>query len=64
MTISFRWESDPKAVHMAAFTRADPADRAAFDALPRTGNDTASAGKARGTLDVSHGAHNASTALP
>jgi RimJ/RimL family protein N-acetyltransferase len=28
----FRWESDPKAVHMAAFTRADPADRAAFDA--------------------------------
>ena len=39
---------------MAAFTRADPADRAAFDALPRTGNDTASAGKARGTLDVSH----------
>jgi RimJ/RimL family protein N-acetyltransferase len=28
----FRWESDPQAVSMAAFTRADPADRAAFDA--------------------------------
>jgi RimJ/RimL family protein N-acetyltransferase len=28
----FRWESDPRAARMAAFTRADPADRAAFDA--------------------------------
>jgi RimJ/RimL family protein N-acetyltransferase len=28
----FRWESDPKAASMAAFTRADPSDRAAFDA--------------------------------
>jgi RimJ/RimL family protein N-acetyltransferase len=28
----FVWESDPRAVRMAAFTRADPADRAAFDA--------------------------------
>jgi RimJ/RimL family protein N-acetyltransferase len=28
----FQWESDPTAVRMAAFTRADPADRAAFDA--------------------------------
>ena len=28
----FIWESDPRAVRMAAFTRADPADRRAFDA--------------------------------
>jgi len=28
----FRWESDPAAARMAAFTRPDPADRAAFDA--------------------------------
>jgi RimJ/RimL family protein N-acetyltransferase len=28
----YRWESDPTAAGMAAFTRADPADRAAFDA--------------------------------
>jgi RimJ/RimL family protein N-acetyltransferase len=28
----FRWESDPTAARMAAFTRADPADRATFDA--------------------------------
>jgi RimJ/RimL family protein N-acetyltransferase len=28
----FRWESDLRAAHMAAFTRADPTDRAAFDA--------------------------------
>lgn len=28
----FRWESDPGAAGMAAFTRSDPADRAAFDA--------------------------------
>ena len=28
----FVWESDPRAVELAAFTRADPADRAAFDA--------------------------------
>jgi RimJ/RimL family protein N-acetyltransferase len=27
----FAWESDPHAVWMAAFTRADPTDRAAFD---------------------------------
>lgn len=28
----FSWESDPRAVQMAAFTRADPSDRDAFDA--------------------------------
>jgi RimJ/RimL family protein N-acetyltransferase len=28
----FSWESDPRAVEMAAFTRADPSDRSAFDA--------------------------------
>ena len=28
----FTWESDPRAVEMAAFTRADPSDRRAFDA--------------------------------
>jgi RimJ/RimL family protein N-acetyltransferase len=28
----FRWESDLRAAQMAAFTRADPTDRAAFDA--------------------------------
>lgn len=28
----FVWESDPRAVRMAAFTRADPSDRGAFDA--------------------------------
>jgi RimJ/RimL family protein N-acetyltransferase len=28
----FRWESNPAAASMAAFTRANPADRAAFDA--------------------------------
>ena len=28
----FGWESDPRAVRMAAFTRADPSDRDAFDA--------------------------------
>ena len=28
----FRWERDPAAAAMAAFTREDPADRAAFDA--------------------------------
>jgi RimJ/RimL family protein N-acetyltransferase len=27
----FPWESDPRAVRMAAFTRADPSDRRAFD---------------------------------
>lgn len=27
----FEWERDPQAVAMAAFTRADPSDRAAFD---------------------------------
>jgi RimJ/RimL family protein N-acetyltransferase len=28
----FTWESDPRAVQMAAFTRANPSDRGAFDA--------------------------------
>lgn len=28
----FRWEGDPAAADMAAFTRSDPTDRAAFDA--------------------------------
>jgi RimJ/RimL family protein N-acetyltransferase len=28
----FGWESDPRAVRMAAFTRPDPTDRRAFDA--------------------------------
>jgi RimJ/RimL family protein N-acetyltransferase len=28
----FIWESDPRAVEMAAFTRAEPSDRSAFDA--------------------------------
>jgi len=28
----FVWESDPRAVRLAAFTRADPSDRSAFDA--------------------------------
>ena len=28
----FGWESDPRAVRMAAFTRTDPSDRSAFDA--------------------------------
>ncbi|HEX3454915.1 MAG TPA: GNAT family N-acetyltransferase, partial [Gaiellaceae bacterium] len=28
----FGWESDPRAIRMAAFTRADPSDRIAFDA--------------------------------
>lgn len=28
----FRWENDPDAIHMAAFTRQDPTSRAAFDA--------------------------------
>ncbi len=28
----FAWERDPRAVQMAAFTRPDPSDRAAFDA--------------------------------
>jgi RimJ/RimL family protein N-acetyltransferase len=28
----FVWESDPRAVQMAAFTRANPSDRTAFDA--------------------------------
>jgi RimJ/RimL family protein N-acetyltransferase len=27
----FAWESDPRAVRMAAFTRANPSDRGAFD---------------------------------
>jgi RimJ/RimL family protein N-acetyltransferase len=32
LDLLFVWESDPRAVQMAAFTRADPSDRAAFDA--------------------------------
>src|SRR5947209_1295626 len=28
----FVWESDPRAVELAAFTRADPSDRRAFEA--------------------------------
>jgi RimJ/RimL family protein N-acetyltransferase len=36
----FEWESDPRAVEMAAFTRADPSDRSAFDAhYERVRND-------------------------
>jgi RimJ/RimL family protein N-acetyltransferase len=36
----FEWERDPRAVVMAAFTRADPSDRAAFDGhYQRTRND-------------------------
>lgn len=31
----FEWERDPVAVQLAAFTRADPSDRAAFDAHHR-----------------------------
>lgn len=31
----FEWEREPAAVRMAAFTRADPSDRAAFDAHHR-----------------------------
>src|SRR5690348_9848535 len=27
----FAWESDPRAVQLAAFTRADPSDRSQFD---------------------------------
>ena len=38
----FVWESDPRAVRMAAFTRADPSDRSAFDAhYERVRNDPA-----------------------
>jgi RimJ/RimL family protein N-acetyltransferase len=38
----FEWESDPRAVRMAAFTRADPSDRSAFDAHnERVRNDPA-----------------------
>jgi RimJ/RimL family protein N-acetyltransferase len=32
LDVLFEWEKDPRAVEMAAFTRADPSDRAAFDA--------------------------------
>ncbi len=31
LDVLFAWERDPRAVQMAAFTRADPSDRAAFD---------------------------------
>ncbi|MGV8884777.1 MAG: GNAT family N-acetyltransferase [Microbacteriaceae bacterium] len=38
----FEWERDPVAVALAAFTRADPSDRAAFDAhYERIRNDHA-----------------------
>lgn len=38
----FVWESDPRAVEMAAFTRADPSDRGKFDAhYERVRNDPA-----------------------
>ena len=32
LDVLFEWERDPRAVEMAAFTRADPSDRVAFDA--------------------------------
>ena len=32
LEVLFNWESDRRAVEMAAFTRADPSDRSAFDA--------------------------------
>lgn len=32
LDVLFGWERDPRAVQLAAFTRADPSDRAAFDA--------------------------------
>lgn len=32
LDVLFAWERDPRAVQMAAFTRADPSDRAVFDA--------------------------------
>jgi RimJ/RimL family protein N-acetyltransferase len=36
----FIWESDPRAVQMAAFTRATPSDRSEFDAhFERVRND-------------------------
>ena len=36
----FAWESDPRAVEVAAFTRADPSDRGEFDAhYERVRND-------------------------
>jgi RimJ/RimL family protein N-acetyltransferase len=36
----FAWESDPRAVQMAAFTRANPSDGSAFDAhYERVRND-------------------------
>lgn len=31
LDLLFEWEQEPRAVEMAAFTRADPSDRAAFD---------------------------------
>jgi RimJ/RimL family protein N-acetyltransferase len=38
----FEWESDPRAVRMAAFTRANPSDRDAFDVhYERVRNDPA-----------------------
>jgi RimJ/RimL family protein N-acetyltransferase len=36
----FIWESDPRAIQMAAFTRANPSDRTEFDArYERVSND-------------------------
>ena len=32
LDLLFTWERDPRAVELASFTRADPSDRAAFDA--------------------------------
>jgi RimJ/RimL family protein N-acetyltransferase len=38
----FEWESDPRVVRMAAFTRAEPSDRSRFDAhYERVRNDPA-----------------------
>ena len=31
LDVLFAWKRDPRAVQMAAFTRASPSDRAAFD---------------------------------
>jgi RimJ/RimL family protein N-acetyltransferase len=35
----YEWERDPRAVAMAAFTRADPSDRSAFDAHHQRNRD-------------------------
>jgi RimJ/RimL family protein N-acetyltransferase len=42
LDLLFEWERDPRAVELASFTRADPSDRAAFDAhYERIRNDPA-----------------------